>query len=433
MSSKEMSTSAMTMMTASRENVTCMDYLTAVVDPEDCDFMTTSSLVFVIVSIILIIWGLFNNILLLLIIFTNGRQMRTIPNIFIANMAFLGILFLVIVSGGNILLFGQIAFHAEIIRSESVSSALFFIQIFVSVASFTTLVVLGLDRYLAIVHPLRSRPYRTKKRAVMANCLVWIIAGLTMIPVFLAGGSRDVFQAYSDPGLRKSMIIFITFAYVLPIILLVLMYVAILKVIWFNPTTKQLQGEEQARRWKQRIQVLKSLSRVVLSFIVHYGYFFAVFLWLINGGHTQVSARVSNVLFYSAILILYLNTCLNPVIYALKQEAFRPFVYKLLCPKTCNLRKPEKGALNTATQPNGNASEPKASKTLQNGQEGVVRTSSGRGSTGVNLDGNMKENVILPNGIINEGYHGNDKTRDKDTEIGSSDATSGDVIATSYA
>lgn len=258
-----------------------------------------------------------------------------------------------------------------------------------------------------------------------------------MIPVFLAGplagGFRDVFQAYSDPGFKKAMIIFITLAYVLPIILLILMYVAILKVIWFNPTTKQLQGEEQARRWKQRIQVFKSLSRVVLSFVVHYGYFFAVFLWLINGGHTQVSARVSNVLFYSAVLIIYLNTCLNPVIYALKQEAFRPFVYKLLCPKTCNLRKPEKGALNTATQPNGNASKPKASKTLQNGQEGVVRTSSGRGSTAANLDGNyMEENIISPNGIVNEGYHGNDKTRDKDTEIGSSDATSGDVIATSY-
>ena len=240
--------------------------------------------------------------------------------------------------------------------------------------------------------------------------LLFAVAGLCMIPLLVHGEGPGIFQIHRDPDFRSAILVFFIFAYVIPIILLLLMYIAILKVIWFDATAKHLRGEEQERRWKQRIQVFRSLCRVVICFILLYGYFFAVLIWIVTGGHTRVSPRLSYVLLYSAFLVFNLNTCINPLIYALHLDAFRPFVYKLVCPKRCHLRKPTEGALNTTQH-----HVPMASRTAHNGQEGVAQISKGQGATEAHLDEVIVENNALSNGNVNECYHDNEKT--SDTEI----------------
>ncbi|XP_054771781.2 somatostatin receptor type 5-like [Lytechinus pictus] len=332
-------------------NQSCLNAWVTVVDHEDCAFIGNITLAFIVISIILIIFGLFSNILLVVIILSNGNKLRTIPNIYIGHMAVLSILYLVIVSGGNLLTFGQVTFQFEI--SDSVVKAIFFIQVFISVASFSILVLLGFDRYLSIVYPLRSRPYRTKTGAIIVNCLVWIVAVLCIVPLLIGhveGGVKNIFGNYLVQRNRNAMITYTVIAFITPGIALTIMYVAILKTIWFNPAAKHLHGEEQEKRWKQRIRVFRSIFRVVFAFVLLYGYFFAVFLWIAVGGHTQVSAGVSNLLLYSSLLVVYLNCGINPLIYALTQQDLRPYVYKLLCPKKCNMRKSEKDALYTTQQ-----------------------------------------------------------------------------------
>lgn len=243
-----------------------------------------------------------------------------------------------------------------------------------------------------------------------------------MLPIFIGGGNQNLFESYRIPAQRTAMIIFFTIAYIIPVIALLLMYIAILKVIWFNPTTKQLHGEEQERRWKQRITVFRSIFRVTFTFILHYGYFFAVFIWIAVGGHTRVSARVSNVLLYSSVLIVYLNTCINPVIYALNQRAFRPFVYKLLCPKSFHLRKPKKDALYTTAQNPDDVptASPKTSRTLQNTQGDIIQSNNGSGSTEANIHENIMVDKGPHHGYLNEGYHGNENS---ENGLTSEDAT----------
>ena len=93
----------------------------------DCDAVATIALAFVIVGAIILVVGLFNNVLLLHIILSNGQQTRTLPNIFIANMAVLDLFFLVIVNGGDILVFGQVAFQVKIFTNTFFKS-LFYLQ-----------------------------------------------------------------------------------------------------------------------------------------------------------------------------------------------------------------------------------------------------------------------------------------------------------------
>ncbi|KAK6041597.1 hypothetical protein COOONC_20898 [Cooperia oncophora] len=50
-------------------------------------------------------------------------------------------------------------------------------------ASVFTMIVMSIDRYWAIVHPMRRRP--GKSATVVVICLVWIFAFICGIPAFL--------------------------------------------------------------------------------------------------------------------------------------------------------------------------------------------------------------------------------------------------------
>ena len=103
--------------------------MASVIAPEDCAYMITLAIAFMVVSAFLLLLGVFNNVLILHIIISNGQQMRTLPNIFIANMAVLGLFYLAIVNGGPLVAIGQVAFQVEIITDASVESYLFSIQV----------------------------------------------------------------------------------------------------------------------------------------------------------------------------------------------------------------------------------------------------------------------------------------------------------------
>ncbi|EPB76369.1 hypothetical protein ANCCEY_04530 [Ancylostoma ceylanicum] len=55
-------------------------------------------------------------------------------------------------------------------------------------ASVFTMIVMSIDRYWAIVHPMRRRP--GKHATVAVICLIWILAIICGIPAFLASKVR---------------------------------------------------------------------------------------------------------------------------------------------------------------------------------------------------------------------------------------------------
>jgi len=44
---------------------------------------------------------------------------------------------------------------------------------------------MSVDRYLAVVHPLRSRRYRTPRHAIVACLVTWLVCAIIMLPVWL--------------------------------------------------------------------------------------------------------------------------------------------------------------------------------------------------------------------------------------------------------
>jgi len=44
---------------------------------------------------------------------------------------------------------------------------------------------MAVDRYLAVVHPLRSRRYRTPRHAMVACLATWLSCAVIMLPIWL--------------------------------------------------------------------------------------------------------------------------------------------------------------------------------------------------------------------------------------------------------
>lgn len=109
-----------------------------VIPDEDCEFLTTAALVFVIVSIVVIIFGIVINSWLLFILLSKHRKNRTVPDILIVNMSVLAVLMFVVVAGSNAILFSQVAFQVKFSSNAKLDKAILYFQV---VSLFDTIIV----------------------------------------------------------------------------------------------------------------------------------------------------------------------------------------------------------------------------------------------------------------------------------------------------
>lgn len=109
-----------------------------VIPDEDCEFLTTAALVFVIVSIVVIIFGIVINSWLLFILLSKHRKNRTVPDILIVNMSVLALLMFVVVAGSNAILFSQVAFQVKFSSNAKLDKAILYFQV---VSLFDTIIV----------------------------------------------------------------------------------------------------------------------------------------------------------------------------------------------------------------------------------------------------------------------------------------------------
>jgi len=105
-------------------------------------------------------------------------------------------------------------------------------------------VLMALDRYLAIVHPVNSRSLRTQRNTVVVVGLMWVVVSVANYPLF---SQHDVIN-YSFAGQNRSLCInvniysdqthsvgrvfygcFFAFAYVFPLSVICLLYGRLLR------------------------------------------------------------------------------------------------------------------------------------------------------------------------------------------------------------
>lgn len=129
------------------------------------------------------ITGLLGNALVVLVVLSN-QNMRSTTNLLIINLASADLLFVVFCvpfTGSDYVLdewpYGDV--WCRIVQ---------YLIVVTAHASIYTLVLMSLDRYLAVVHPIASMVIRTETHTLRAISVLWCIILTTAIPVLYIHG-----------------------------------------------------------------------------------------------------------------------------------------------------------------------------------------------------------------------------------------------------
>lgn len=127
--------------------------------------------------------GLVGNALVVVVVMFND-QMRNTSNILILNLAVSDLLFVVFCVP-----FTAVDYVTSVwpFGDAWCKTVQYLIVVTVN-ASIFTLVLMSLDRYLAVVHPIASREWRTEQHTVRACVLLWMVIVFASLPAWFAHG-----------------------------------------------------------------------------------------------------------------------------------------------------------------------------------------------------------------------------------------------------
>ncbi|XP_028968737.1 allatostatin-A receptor-like [Galendromus occidentalis] len=208
------------------------------------------------------------------------------------------------------------------------------VQYFINVcayASIYTLVLMSIDRYLAVVHPITSMQLRVERNSLIACAALWVIILIICLPVAFIHGTNEVrnpSEVYCtfdmdnyDHNLYQ--VVFSLTSFFAPLTVIFVLYVLMLNRLW-------LRARSSAESVRSRRRVTRLVVVVVVTFAVCWAPI-QVILFLKSMQMINVASNmILLILQICSQILAYTNSCLNPILYAFLSENFRKAFRKLI-------------------------------------------------------------------------------------------------------
>ncbi|XP_034395590.1 somatostatin receptor type 5-like isoform X2 [Cyclopterus lumpus] len=251
-----------------------------------------------VVYISVFIVGLLGNTLVIYVVI-RYTKMKTVTNLYILNLALadelyiLGIPFL----GTNSVLsywpYGDL-FCKVYMTADAMSQF----------SSTFCLTVMSIDRYLAVVHPIRSVKWRKPQEEVNACNITW-----------------------PEPH-KFCSIVFILYTSILgffgPLVVICLCYLLIV----IKVRSAGVRAGRTKRRKSER-KVTRMVVIIVLVFVLCWLPFFTTNI--VNLVHIIPKNNTNVTVYFFLVILTYVNSCANPILYAFLSDNFRQSFQKVLC------------------------------------------------------------------------------------------------------
>ena len=192
--------------------------------------------------------------------------------------------------------------------------------------SFTHLILLSAERYIAVRHPFAYESKVTEARIIIASCLAWIIALLLPLE-----------QPKAEPGFVKIFVVFILVPVLLYFPAMIYFNCAVYKEV--SRSEKQIAANQVSLEANEKILKNKkafytTIVVLLASFLCHIPRnIFLAFFVSTRVTETKNTDGIETAI-YLLPLIPVLNSLLNPLIYAVRIRYFRVAFIQLLSRKS---------------------------------------------------------------------------------------------------
>lgn len=297
-------------------------------------FIVLLSLFYGLISLVAVV----GNFMVMWIVATS-RRMQTVTNFFIANLAVADI----IIGLFSIPFQFQAALLQRWVLPEFMCAFCPFVQVLSVNVSIFTLTAIALDRYRAVMSPLKART--SKLRAKFIICAIWTLALAAALPYALAlrvetlvvssalnltkpfchevGISRSAWRVYNHA--------LVCLQYFFPLLTICFVYARMGLKLKESKSPGNAQGARDAGILKNKRKVIKMLFVIVALF---------AFCWLpyqlynlLREVFPQIDRyKYINIIWFVMHWLAMSNSCYNPFIYAIYNERFkREFALRCHC------------------------------------------------------------------------------------------------------
>ncbi|BFZ17324.1 hypothetical protein BsWGS_20363 [Bradybaena similaris] len=279
--------------------------------------------------------GFFGNLLVIIVILTDKRMINT-TNILILSLAVADLLFIVFCVPFTATFYTLPVWPFGNVWCKMV----IYLMYVCAYASMYSLVIMSFDRYLAVVHAIRSMTWRSERNTWIIVAAIWIIFLAGNVPIF---EQWDVHSYYFDGENRSKclqvsllhdghkatafFICFFFFGYVIPLGITLLLYGLMLKRLLYGVVPGGRNQSSETMRAKKRV------TRMVVIVVIIFALCWlpiqiCLFLQHIIGMEVDVTMASATIV---ANCLAYMNSCVNPILYAFLSGNFRRSFRRFLC------------------------------------------------------------------------------------------------------
>jgi len=283
------------------------------------------------------VFGITSNFIILIIIICN-KDMRTLPNMYILNLAISDIIYLTV-------LFSEVCVNrisCMWVEGGFMCTFLPFCRRLSVGLSAYSIAVLSVQRYRVTVNPLHVRvsSQPTWRAIVVAICGVWIVAALFAVPSALSKYlCEEVMYLGRTIYYRRLVIFELIASCVLPLCVIAFSYIMTARHLVEN--SRPLSEGTQNPQMKTRRNTAKTVVGLTVVFLISYVPYHVFWTYYICTVHfssyltnfTEVLDKSDYKLQYTYLIsscFLLINSCLNPVALFCTSSRFRQHLKRYL-------------------------------------------------------------------------------------------------------